>query len=453
MVFDPLDLERHASRPNRLTAEGIAQAANALGVGPADATVSPFLRAPLYPKQAAIVDDPARFTVTEASPKAGKTMSHIEWWLDRGSKRGFGNSWWVATVSSVANIAFRRTLARLRGYLDSGHGPIRISDPYPFIANKSERFIEAFGVTFWFKSADEPDTLYGDDVYDAVGDEITRWKEAAWEALYTTLVATRGHAKLIGNVKGRKNFAYRLARKAEAGEPNWAYHKLTAWDAIQGGVIDKEVVEQARRDLTPERFAELFEATAASDEGNPFGIDIIHRQSIASLAEGPVVAWGWDLAKSVDWTVGIGLNASGQVARLERFQRSWADTERVIIDDVNAFALIDSTGVGDPVVESMQMENHHIEGFKFSPSSKQQILEGLAAALHRGEVWPVAGWLTNELEAIEYEYTRTGVRYAAPEGMHDDGVMALALAVEALRRLALRPRISVWVPGFRGASR
>ena len=29
---------------------------------------------------------------------------------------------------------------------------------------------------------------------------------------------------------------------------------------------------------------------------------------------------------------------------------------------------------------------------------------------------------------IEYEYTRTGVKYSAPPGLHDDCVCALALA-------------------------
>ena len=35
-----------------------------------------------------------------------------------------------------------------------------------------------------------------------------------------------------------------------------------------------------------------------------------------------------------------------------------------------------------------------------------------------------------ELENFEYEYTRTGVRYTAPQGLHDDCVMSLALAVD-----------------------
>ena len=36
--------------------------------------------------------------------------------------------------------------------------------------------------------------------------------------------------------------------------------------------------------------------------------------------------------------------------------------------------------------------------------------------------------LIEELESFEYEYTRTGVRYSAPQGCHDDTVCALALA-------------------------
>ena len=39
------------------------------------------------------------------------------------------------------------------------------------------------------------------------------------------------------------------------------------------------------------------------------------------------------------------------------------------------------------------------------------------------------GIIKDELDVFEYHYTRNGgVKYAAPEGMHDDCVMALGLA-------------------------
>ena len=48
------------------------------------------------------------------------------------------------------------------------------------------------------------------------------------------------------------------------------------------------------------------------------------------------------------------------------------------------------------------------------------------------------GPIVSELESFGYEYTRTGVRYAAAEGLYDDCVCALALAVMARERM--------WVP-------
>lgn len=71
----------------------------------------------------------------------------------------------------------------------------------------------------------------------------------------------------------------------------------------------------------------------------------------------------------------------------------------------------------------------NVEGFVFTSPSKQMLLEGLAVAIQQGEIRYPDGLLVTELEAFEYTYTRTGVRYSAPEGLHDDAVCALALAV------------------------
>jgi hypothetical protein len=77
----------------------------------------------------------------------------------------------------------------------------------------------------------------------------------------------------------------------------------------------------------------------------------------------------------------------------------------------------------------LQRKYNRIYGFKFTQSSKQQLMEGLASALHTRQITIPDGILRRELDVFEYEYTRTGVRYSAPDGMHDDCVCALALAV------------------------
>jgi hypothetical protein len=236
--------------------------------------------------------------------------------------------------------------------------------------------------------------------------------------------------RIIGNVKGRRNWAYRMARKAEAGEPGMHYAKLTAYDAIRAGVLTAEEVEDAKAQLPESVFRELYLAEPADDEGCPFNAAAV-RACIGPLSTQAPTCWGWDLAKSVDWTVGIALDAAGAVCRFERWQQvPWEETERRIVEATGSTrALIDSTGVGDPIVERLQQRLPNVEGQKFTPASKQQLMEGLAVAIQAREVSFPEGPITAELLAFEYQYTRTGVRYAATEGMHDDCVDALALAV------------------------
>jgi hypothetical protein len=113
-----------------------------------------------------------------------------------------------------------------------------------------------------------------------------------------------------------------------------------------------------------------------------------------------------------------------------------------MITKSNARALIDSTGVGDPIVEQLQSRcGGLVEGFKFTAQSKQQLMEGLAAAIQQRAIRFPDGPLVQELESYTYEYTKSGVRYTAPEGLNDDGVCALALAVQA--KSAPRPRFMV----------
>lgn len=371
----------------------------------------------VYDKQLAAIFHSARYGLVEASTKTGKTVGCIVWLYEQAlSGRSGSNYWWVAPVSSQAEIAFRR----LQRFLPAG----------TYSANQTLHTVRLpNGAVIWFKSADKPDSLYGEDVYAAVVDEASRVKNDAWYAVRSTLTATNGQVRIIGNVKGRKNWFYALCRKAEGGEPGYRYAKLTAYDAVDAGVLTLEEVEDAKRTLPENIFRELYLAEPSDDGGNPFGLSQIDACVISSFSNAPPVAWGWDLAKSVDWTVGVGLDAVGQVSRFYRWQRPWEQTIAEIVRLTDAPALVDSTGVGDPILEALQSKGRaSFTGLKFTQASKQQMMEGLASAIHQRLVKFPRGEIYNELCEFEYEYTRTGVRYTAPAGMHDDCVCALALA-------------------------
>jgi len=383
-----------------------------------------YTRPFLYEYQKAILNSEQRFTVTEASTKVGKTASHIIWLFEQALKLKNNQSvWWVAPVYSQAEIAFNRMRSQ-------------VNDREFFKANETKlKLTLPTGGIIQFKSAEKPDNLYGDDVYAAVFDEFTRAREEAWYALRSTLTATNGQCKFIGNVKGKKNWGYRLAQRAKQGEQNFEHFKITAYDAAREGLLSMEEIEQAKRDLPEGVFRELYLAEAAEDGSNPFGISYIN-QCCYPLSSYPAVCYGIDLAKSSDYTVIIGLDKNGAVCHFERFQKDWRQTTQTILELPPALIAIDSTGVGDPIGEDIA-RIREVELFKFSSSSKQQIMEGLALAIQQRKITFPEGSIKDELEQFEFEFTRTGVKYSAPAGLHDDCVCSLALAWHKYRSGAM----------------
>jgi len=374
------------------------------------------------------VENAHNYCITEQNilvHNTGKTVGCIVWLFEQAMQGKEGqNFWWVAPVADQANIAFDR----MRNYLPrSGVYTANLTSKVLTLAN---------GARIWFKSADKPDSLYGEDVYAAVVDEASRVKDGSWHAVRSTLTATQGKVRIIGNVKGRKNWFYALSRRAQSGQEGYSYSKLTAYDAVEAGVLKLEEVEDAKAALPEHVFRELYLAEPADDGGNPF--DVKRIDACATLAEvttnNPIV-WGWDVAKSVDWTVGIGLDQYGQVCRFERFQKPWAETIasiREITGDITA--IVDSTGAGDPIADALQRGSAgNFTAFHFSQSSKQKLMEGLALAISKSQIKIVKdSVLHQELLDFEYIYTQTGVKYSAPAGCHDDTVCALALAVHGM---------------------
>lgn len=382
----------------------------------------PYKRPHLYDAQFEAIFCDERYGVVEASTKSGKTVGCIVWLHEQAALYGGPgkNFWWVAPIFSQAKIAYRR----LRRFLPAGS----------YSSNETELTVTlANGAIIWFKGAERPDSLFGEDVYAAVIDEATRVREESWHAVRTTLTATQGPVRIIGNVKGRRNWAYQVARKAEQGEPNHHYARLTAWDAVRGGVLAKEEIEDARRTLPEAVFLELYMAEASDDGSNPFGLEAIAACVAPVDLDGTPAVWGWDLAKRRDWTAGIALDYDGHTVRSFQWQLPWGATVTKIKSLTGLVpALVDASGVGDPIVEELQRGGGNYQGFKFTSVSRQMLMEGLAMKIsQRAVTFPQD--VADQLETFEYVYMPTGVKYACPEGLHDDGVMALALALQLLR--------------------
>jgi predicted phage terminase large subunit-like protein len=270
-----------------------------------------YERAFMYPKQKAALFVDERYAVVEASTKSGKTVGCLVWLHEQAALHGAPgrNYWWIAPIRRVAKIAYRR----LKIMLDEGPGPEW------YESNETEMTVTLMnGATIFFLGSENPDTLYGEDVYACVIDEATRVKQESWWAIRTTLTATEGPVRIIGNVKGRRNWAYKLARHAERGlRTNYHYAKLTVWDAVEAGIFPTEEAEDARELLPEAVYKELYLAEAA-DESEVF----FRVEEIGTIDEAPPdlrVVRTWDFAVTEegeaadpDYTVGVKMGFDGR---------------------------------------------------------------------------------------------------------------------------------------------
>lgn len=217
----------------------------------------------------------SRFTITEASTKIGKTFSHI-WWIYEQAHADWNkpnyNHWWCAPVYSQAKIAFNRLRAKV-----GKTGLYKINESNLIITTP-------IGTHIHFKSADKPDNLFGEDVYSCVFDEAPRAKVEAFYALRTTITATGGKLKMIGNFGGASNWMHQMKEKALT-DKEYAYFKITAWDAVREGILDESEILQAQKDLPVKIFKQLYLAEEQESDDQLCSFDAINAMWTNSFVE------------------------------------------------------------------------------------------------------------------------------------------------------------------------
>lgn len=362
-----------------------------------------------------IKNENARFVVTMCGRRWGKTIDGEEW-IEDGALAGQRCGWFTPTYKYLIEV-WDSMIHRL--------------GPAVKRQNATERRIELMTgglIECW--TLDTPDPGRSRKYHRVVVDEagIARNLTTIWQqAIRPTLTDYRGHAWFYGTPKGRTHDFSQMFAKGESGEHGWISHRAPT---RENPYIPADEIEAARRDMPEAAYLQEYEGMPADDGANPFGLTAI-ANCVAPLSDQQPAVWGWDFARAQDWTVGIALDAYGRVCRVERWQgKPWAETRRLVAEHTEQTPAVgDSTGIGDVVIESIQSFNTPILGYLFTPKSKQSLMERLANAIQSKQITIPEGVVRAELETFSYEYTAHGVRYTAPEGLHDDCVMALALAV------------------------
>jgi hypothetical protein len=299
-----------------------------------------------------------------------------------------------------------------------------------------------------YRSLQKPDNVRSFTAHGIVIDEVADVPEEAWTAvLRPTLISTRGWMWGIGTPKGRNWFYAQWHRAAERGDAA-AFRAPTLGAEVVGGrlvrkphplenpTVDWDEIEQLHRTMPEYVFRQEILAEFVEVGGGVFrGVrDAVRPAAMHSYTHTHVAGLDWAL--NFDYTVLTIIDATtGAVVHVDRFNgveyamqraRIAAACQRFRVDVL----LAEANAMGKPNNDMLRDEGVPVRDFTTTSSTKSEIIRRLAAAFEQRRLTlPTDDVMIAELEAYEAKRLESGaIRYSAPDGMHDDTVMSLALA-------------------------
>ena len=314
--------------------------------------------------------------------------------------------------------------------------------------NRAERRILLIGNRYiWFKSADNPDSLRSEGLNWLWLDEGAQVSEEAWNlALRPALMDRHGVAWFTGTPKGH-NWYFQLWTRGQDREQ--ADYESWNFPSQNNPYLDPKEIAEFARDMPDLAYKQEVLGLFIEDVGSVFrNVEANIKDNLEPPSPAKTYVAGADFAKHQDFTVIAIMDNSGQLVAFDRFALLDWELQLKRITDLcllyGARLLIDASGVGDPLFDRLQRSGLRVEGYKFTSASKAELVENLSMMLDSRSIsYPNIPELINELKLFGYTTTKGGtVQYAAPQGYHDDCVIALALAAWQIRKPIPEP---AWV--------
>jgi len=308
---------------------------------------------------------------------------------------------------------------------------------------ETERVIEfPTGGRIRSKTAWDADSLRGDNADLLILDEFAMMNPSAWLEVGAPMLLDRDGDAIFTSTPRRKNHFYTMCLKAQQDTTGrWAVFQATTYDNPH---LSSDALRDITQDMTEEMVRQELMAEFLDSEGAVF-------RNIAACMGAPItipdehkghrIIAGIDWGKQADFTViSIGCQTCRKEVARDRFNQIDYAFQRGRLKELYdkwtpAVIVAESNAMGEPIIEQLQRDGLPVRGFATTATSKPMLIENLALALERGEwQWQADALWQMELEAYERTVSpQTGrSRYNAPEGVHDDTVIARALMLRAI---------------------
>jgi len=378
-----------------------------------------------------------RFVTIRSGRRTGKTENAARWMIDEIMTTEASTGLWVDTRH-----------ANIDKYVERVFLPVLKPIARMVNWNQQKKILKLPGGYIDFGSAERAEMLEGFEYDRVILNEagLILKKDALWDN--TLQPMTRGgknKTRFIGTPKGGKGGFKNLCSRID---PDWKAFHFTAYDSPYW---DKTELDKIKQNVPELVWKQEYLAEFLEDAGTVFrGISKCFTDKRIEAAEpGRRYVMAFDVAKYQDFTViYIADLEAKQVVYQERFnQIDWGFQKSRILSAWERFnrprALMDSTGVGDAIFDDLKKNGMNVEGFKFTAGSKEQLIQNLSTAIDSQRIlfYPFPE-LTGELEIFEYEVRSKGFGFSAPDGYHDDCVIALALTNQIIETLARKVKPS-----------
>ena len=370
-----------------------------------------------------IINEGYKYYILNIGRQFGKTMLGINQMLYWAINHKGCNIAWVTPIYKQSKKVF-----------DEMEKVTKSSSLFEY--NRSDLTISGFNSQIQFFSGERPDNIRGNTFDYLIVDEMAFTRPELWSEVLSATVLVKGKKVIFISTPKGKNHFYQLSL-----QPNYDNrYKYFHYSSYDNPMIDAEDLEERKRSLPKHIFEQEYLAKFIDNASGLF--KNVDSCVIKTAERTQKLFGGLDIGRADDYTVLTILNKNYQMVYVQRWrQQEWSkiiDEVATKICEYNAEIFVEVNNQGDVFFEMLQNKVYNnVQPYVTTTATKPIMIEDLAVHFENKDIGILnENWLVDELNAFTYIYNEKTrrVQYGAPQGIHDDGVMSLALAVQSIKK-------------------
>lgn len=375
-----------------------------------------------YPLQREIIDHPAKFKVISCGRQVGKTLLCA---LDSRQRLKDGERKLYTSTSQKQTDQFWEYVKQFTNDLN----------PYK---HESRRIMRLGNGLLDVQTASAPDMLRSGHYHHIDFDECAYLDARVWSQVGVPMLLRYDGSASFWSTPKRRNWFFLHFNKAQSeqksGNPDWAVWNFST---LENPYLAEAALKRLTENMTDADYQQEILAKFLEGQGAVFRyVDARCTLAPREPYAGQFV-FGVDQGQAKDYFVILVMDTeSREVVAYDRFRQVDWNTARNRLKTLyeawkpQTIVMESNMGQVDPNIEMLQAESLPIQVFHTTGVTKPPLIESLVLAFDRDETRclddPI---IKGELMAYERKVTTTGrSQYSAPAGLHDDCVIAYALA-------------------------